>query len=98
MDFPHRRTPDTHTLDQHLAATIRLDETRPQIISLPELPLRHRSAVSHHLDKFVTSLVLLRCAVLPAIFLLALPRPPVRFIRLPIENALASDGDVRCFI
>ena len=32
MDLPHRRVDDRHALDEHVAAAIRLDEVRPQLV------------------------------------------------------------------
>jgi len=94
VDLPHRRPQYGHVGDNHVLAPVGLDEHRAQVVPGAEHALVHRHAVVGHFLRELVISVLVRLALMPPELGLALPRPPVRVVCLPVECARAGDADV----
>ncbi len=87
MDLPHRRGDDGQALDQHVLATIGLDEHRADGVAGSEHPLGHRRARLAHVAQAL--------AVADHAGRRALdPVPPVIGVGLAVQGPLAGQGDV----
>src|SRR5690349_2265886 len=94
MNLPHRRVADRDAVDQHVLTAIRLDELRPQIVSIAKDTLANRHAFLRHREQRVAVGTLLRHSFFPTVLRTAVPGPPVFGVALSVEYAFARDRDV----
>src|ERR1044071_3014382 len=94
VEFPHRRVDDGDALDEHVLAAVGLDELRAEVAAFAEDALADGRAALGQLFERLAGLQLVRHALLPAVSRLTLPEPPVLFVAVAVERALARDGDV----
>src|SRR5579859_3528214 len=94
MDLPHRRPEERDAFDQHIPASVRLDELRAQIMALPEDPPADGNSVFSHVEKSFAIVFLIWVPLLPSTILAALPGPPVLTVAVAVNRAFTGDGDV----
>ena len=97
MDFPHRRVLNRDAVDQHVLTTIRLNELRPQIMTLAKHTFAHGNASFSHAKQRVSIGTLVAHAFFPTVLRTSVPLPPVFVVTLSIERTSARDGDVSLF-
>src|SRR5215469_15380548 len=94
MHLPHRRILDGYAFDQHVLATVWLNELRTQVRTFAKLSFADRSPILRH---FVQQIARLGCAgltFLPSPVFTSGPAPPVLKPGLPIKRTFPRDRDV----
>ena len=94
MNFPHRRIRDSDSFDEHILATVRLNELRSEEMLRAENSVPHRDRLLSHLEKHPSILKLIPITIFPAVFGAPNPRPPGFRTGLTVECSRAGDGDV----
>src|ERR1044072_4496255 len=94
VELPHRRVDDADAFDEHVRTAVGLDELRAEVVAFAKNALADRRAALGQLFERLARLQLVGCALLPAVALLTLPRPPVFVVAVAIERACAGDGDI----
>src|SRR5262245_10456958 len=89
MNLPHRRVYYSHTLNQNILTTIRLNKIGSQIMALAKDSLAYTNRLLGHMLKTVSIRPLIRSSLLPAIICTTVPRPPGVVATLSVKCAFA---------
>src|ERR1700728_1771952 len=94
MHLPHRRVQQRYIFEEHILATIGLNELWPQIVTFAENTLAHGNAAFRHMEKLTAVLLLVHVSQLPPAVGAALPCSPMLAIAIAVNRSLAGDGNV----